>query len=633
MENRDDASTVPRLGEPTPASDRAADISDPDAELVAYSLGDRYAQGLMLGKGGMGEVRLCRDRAIGREVAMKVVQGAYATDREIRERFVREARVQAQLEHPAIVPVYDFGIDAEGHAYFTMKRVRGVTLEEIVERLRQRDPEMTRMYSRHRLLAAFVQVCRAIDYAHERGVLHRDLKPANVMLGPYGEVYVLDWGIARVRSASRDLDGSLGASRIDVAHDETAGAVLGTPQYMAPEQLRGEPLDERTDVYGLGEILFELLSLEPLHRHGLISARMSRDARSVDARPEVRNPESAVPPELSVTCVHACAHERDRRFASARELAEAVEAYLSGDRDVELRRELSAVHLERAREAASRALVPGAAPDERRTALAEAGRAVAFSPDDVRSRAVLVELLTRPPTSAPPEVLAAMEAEARDSHLKMLPRAALSLFLPWFLVVPGIAVLGIRDLTLVALAMFLYWGGAAHALVTHMTRRSNRNSQRRFTILMAAALAACSVFVGPLVLTPFLATTFAIAMVLHLRAENRVFVIGSMAFAVIVPTLLALFDVHPVKYAAGPSGALAIFPAAMDLPPTLTLVAMAVLHVTVIIAGGLYAVTFRKTMDALSLANRLQSWQLSHLVPEETAAAMSRPPPAMAATP
>ncbi len=165
---------------------------------------------------------------------------------DFRARFVREARVQAQLEHPAIVPVYDFGIDGAGQPFFTMKCVRGATLESAIDDLRRADETALRLFTRHKLLAAFVQVCLAVDFAHERGVIHRDLKPANVMLGGHGEVYVLDWGVAKVRSATRTLDPTAedAPEPVDDAPPEgttttksaptAAGAMLGTPGYMAP---------------------------------------------------------------------------------------------------------------------------------------------------------------------------------------------------------------------------------------------------------------------------------------------------------------------------------------------------------------------------------------------------------------
>ncbi|MCZ7681650.1 MAG: serine/threonine protein kinase [Sandaracinaceae bacterium] len=165
--------------------------------LSELGRGARYVRGAVIGAGGMGEVRLDRDRRIGREVAVKRLHAALGGREDTQARFLREARVQGQLEHPAIVPVYDLGAGEDGELYFTMKRVRGRTLADILADLAHGDAEAKKRFGRRRLLSAFSQVCLAIDYAHARGVMHRDLKPGNVMLGDWGEVYVLDWGSRR----------------------------------------------------------------------------------------------------------------------------------------------------------------------------------------------------------------------------------------------------------------------------------------------------------------------------------------------------------------------------------------------------------------------------------------------------
>ncbi len=288
---RDDAVTEIQARALAPTVQSAPrDIHDPDAEIRVLSSDERYEPGAPLGAGGMGEVRLCRDRMIGREVAVKKVLPAHAQVSESRARFAREARVQGQLEHPAIVPVYDFGVDHEGKPYFTMKRVRGVTLESVIDALRRGDEATSRTYTLHKLLGAFVHVCLAIDFAHEHGVLHRDLKPSNVMLGGYGEVYVLDWGLAKVRSATSDLEPDSKQAPLPSvdAYGSTpteVGSVLGTPGYMAPEQIRGAPADERTDVYALGSILFEILTHERLHGDGSVEVMTQRALDGIDARP------------------------------------------------------------------------------------------------------------------------------------------------------------------------------------------------------------------------------------------------------------------------------------------------------------------------------------------------------------
>ncbi|MBA2538972.1 MAG: serine/threonine protein kinase, partial [Deltaproteobacteria bacterium] len=152
------------------------------------NVSSHYAMGEVIGRGGMGEVSLALDRKIGRDVAIKRLRADAPTEDDV-ARFMREARIQARLDHPAIVPVYELGKDQAGKPYFTMKRLAGTTLTDMLS-----SPTATRQ----RLLRAFADVCRAIDFAHTRGVVHRDLKPGNIVLGEFGDVYVLDWGVARV---------------------------------------------------------------------------------------------------------------------------------------------------------------------------------------------------------------------------------------------------------------------------------------------------------------------------------------------------------------------------------------------------------------------------------------------------
>jgi serine/threonine protein kinase len=495
------------------------DIGDPDAEVAAVPAAQRYEIRSSLGEGGMGEVRLCRDRVIGRDVALKVVLRARASHGDFRARFVREARVQGQLEHPAIVPVYDFGVDEAGQPFFTMKRVRGVTLERAIEGLRRGDEAMARLYTKHKLLAAFVQVCLAVDFAHERGVIHRDLKPANVMLGGHGEVYVLDWGVAKVRSASRTLDPKVPAQaeRQDVSRasqadvdDGTksaptaAGAMLGTPGYMPPEQIRGDEVDARSDVYTLGAILFELLTYEVLHTGASIPAMMKRTLEGVDARASSRAPQRDVAPELEAICVRACALDPRERPRSARELADAIEAYLSGDRDLALRKTLAKVHLARARDAAARARVPSAPSTERTDALRELGRAVALDPQDDATLELLVAMLTEVPKEPPPEVREAVEAARAASAFRIMPRVASFYMLSSVLFLPLQLYLGVVDAWLVALPIvgWLIAGGAM--LVVHRFYPLSSPARKSLIALAAMAIAATSLYLGPLLLLPSL---------------------------------------------------------------------------------------------------------------------------------
>ncbi|MCK6593447.1 MAG: serine/threonine protein kinase, partial [Polyangiaceae bacterium] len=210
-----------------PPEKRAQAMSIVDAgehPVEASGLEQRYELITVLGTGGMGEVRLCKDRLIGRSVAMKVMHDELAAQSDLRERFLREVRIQGQLEHPSIVPVYDIGVDSKGGILFTMKRIRGMTLDTVLDGLRAGNAELSARYSRRKLLVAFSSVCLAVDFAHQRGVIHRDIKPENIILGDFGEVYVLDWGIAKVMSGGDAAD----VEALELTQDSMQQTALGS---------------------------------------------------------------------------------------------------------------------------------------------------------------------------------------------------------------------------------------------------------------------------------------------------------------------------------------------------------------------------------------------------------------------
>jgi len=615
------------------------DIADPDGEIPSFPLEQRYELRTSLGEGGMGEVRLCRDRVIGREVALKVIHATHAARGELRARFVREARVQGQLEHPAIVPVYDFGVDAEGQPFFTMKRVRGVTLESVLDVLRRADEATMRLYTLHKLLAAFVQVCFAIDFAHERGVVHRDLKPANIMLGGYGEVYVLDWGVAKVRSASSSFDASPSAPSIRVAGSATspeeivtgdktaptaAGAVLGTPGYMAPEQLRGDEVDARTDIYALGGILFELLTLEPLHGGGSIAAMMKRALEGADARASVRAPQRDVPPELEAACVRACAREPSNRHSSARELADAIEAYLSGDRDLELRRVLAKVHLERAREAALRAQVPEAPDAERTEALREVGRAVALDPTSSPALELLVTMLTQPPKKPPPEVLEAVEEARSESQRRMLPRVAFIYALSWFIFVPVQAYLGILDFKLIVAPIAAWTLSAVGVLVAYRYYATAQRFMKYQIVVSAIAIALSSVVFGPLLILPTMVVMSTMGTMFITRRDRRVFLILCNGLALLVPTLLAWLGYFPITHVVEGDRTVRIGLAAFAVTHDGLFAIMATSNLVLFAIGAKFAAQYRDALTSAETKNEVQAWQLRQLVPAEATRALAQ---------
>lgn len=215
---------------------------------------ERYVLLGRLGRGGMGSIFLVRDLQLGREVALKVLS-LPETEGELDARLAREARVLASLEHPGIVPVHELGRLADGRLYYTMKRVEGRTLHEHCK------AEGLGLRARVGLL---IKLCEALAFAHARGVLHRDLKPENIMVGSFGELLVMDWGLAALASEGGSKEAASDAS---TAGGDPAGGgpsgVLGTPGYMAPEQAAGAPVDARTDVYAVGGILADLAGETP----------------------------------------------------------------------------------------------------------------------------------------------------------------------------------------------------------------------------------------------------------------------------------------------------------------------------------------------------------------------------------
>ena len=306
-----------------------------------------------LGRGGRGRVFAAIDPDLGREVAVKLlVDTGSLTDIQL-ARFVAEAQITAQLDHPNIIPVHEMGVTTDGDIYFVMRRVRGISLEEVL--YGQPSQETKEFWTRHRFLRAFGQVCNAVAFAHDRGVLHRDLKPGNIMLGPFGEVFVVDWGVARLLQPTYDRTPAGGLSMIEpdaIGRHTTLrtqdGVAIGTPGYMSPEQVRGHPndLDARTDVWSLGTVLYELLSGQPAYVGTSPYDLMFQASKGPPVDLRLRVPEQRIPSEIADVCAKALTIDPLGRYLSAAELGDAVEAFLEGSR----RRSKAHTYLERAEE-------------------------------------------------------------------------------------------------------------------------------------------------------------------------------------------------------------------------------------------------------------------------------------------
>jgi serine/threonine-protein kinase len=296
---------------------------------------ERYTLSRLHATGGIGRVWLAHDDSLGRDVALKELRPERAAQPAVWARFLREARITGQLEHPGIVPIYEVGRRPDDQGpFYTMRFVRGRTLAEAAASYHQkRGRGEAGPLELRELLTAFVGICNAVAYAHSRGVLHRDLKPQNVVLGDYGEVIVLDWGLARLLGQP-DGDGDAGLRPVAVEAEgggTMQGQVLGTPAYMSPEQAEGrlDRLGPATDVYGLGAILYEILTGRAPFTGADTIAILRQVVHDSPARP--RSVVARTPAALEAVCLKALTKQPAERYASAKELAGEVQQWLAGE--------------------------------------------------------------------------------------------------------------------------------------------------------------------------------------------------------------------------------------------------------------------------------------------------------------
>jgi serine/threonine protein kinase/tetratricopeptide (TPR) repeat protein len=338
-------------GSPNPAhSDRARFETLPLTVGAPTSQGGRFRILRPHARGGLGEVHVALDTELNREVALKEIQSRHADHPQSRARFTLEAEITGGLEHPGIVPVYGLGTFADGRPYYAMRFIRGDSLAERINHFHRNDwtaREGQRSLERRKLLARFIDVCEAIQYAHDRGVLHRDLKPGNIMLGKYGETLVVDWGLAKPLGSAR---AQLSSSDVDAATlpDEPPlvptsgsrsaptemGAVVGTPAYMSPEQAggRGDEVAAASDVYGLGATLYALLTGRPPFdpREAEAHIALLKRVAAGDFRPP-RKVSPLIPKPLEAICLKAMALKPADRYVTPGQIRDDVEHWLADE--------------------------------------------------------------------------------------------------------------------------------------------------------------------------------------------------------------------------------------------------------------------------------------------------------------
>ena len=584
MDQEGEPDTLVR-GEPTAGSDSERG----DDETGVH---DVYAFGEVI-RGGMGEVVLAHDRRIGRDVAIKRLKAGAFTE-EDRARFLREARIQARLDHPAIVPVYELSRDDEGRPYFTMKRLAGVTMSELVT-----NPTTTRQ----RLLRAFADVCRAIDFAHSRGVVHRDLKPANISLGEFGEVYVLDWGVARVVD---DAPESVVTADIDTLEGaEDATHVLGSPGYMAPEQLGSPQVERPADVYALGAILFELLAGEALHPRGKQAAISSTLSTETVLSAAKRRPDRAVPPELDALCVQMLARDPGVR-PTARRVADRIEEFLDGDRDVARRKSMATDLVWSAR---------AALDDGRRAdAMRAAGRALALDPEAAGAAELVTTLMLEPPIEPSPELQTAL-SDADADVVRRRARTAILAYLTMASFLPIAWWNGIRNWPVVLAVFGISIGMALFA--EGLRRKPSRPLVEMVVYALgnAALLIMLTRMAGPFTFVPALACFMVASMMSYPAFVMRpVILIVIIVASFVVPIVLEIVGVMPQTWEIG-NGMLVSHAGALELEGSSSVTMVVGASIVTIVIAGVHAAVIAKAYRGAQRQLVMQTWHLRQLLP------------------
>lgn len=319
-----------------PDTTQGIKIGETDAPMPRQWLSGslKYTDFMPLTEGGTAELQTCLDKNLHRTVVYKTLHAHLQSSELETARFLREARVTAMIAHPGTVPVYELGRDRSGELFFTMKKLEGLDLRSILLAIAAKDRTVIEEYPLAVLVDVLIQTCQTVSYAHTQGVIHRDLKPANILVGAFGEVTVLDWGLAKVRGeqASTDVEEAVfkeatGKKAVSLELTQP-GKRYGTPLYMSPEQARGDDnLDERADVYNLGSILFEMITAKNLVWGNDVEEVLTQVLERPTPIPSEIAPDRDIPPQLEAICLRALEKAPEDRYQSVNELVQDLSAY------------------------------------------------------------------------------------------------------------------------------------------------------------------------------------------------------------------------------------------------------------------------------------------------------------------
>jgi serine/threonine protein kinase len=278
----------------------------------------KYTHFRALNSGGKATIVSCKDTNLGRRVVLKMLKPELSEDDVELRRLIREARITAQLQHPATVPLYELGQNDDGDWFFSMKNIEGHTLFEIIVGLSRHDEAIEQEFNLNRLLSILTQIGDALAYAHARGVIHRDVKPENIIVGMFGEVTLIDWGAAKVWGMPNDGD------------ENTKGQRGGTPLYMSPEQVTGHRLvDERTDIYSLGVVMYEMMAQREPFRGPDIRATFDNIVNQEPTPPREVAPDRFIPQQVEDICLKAMQKNPGDRFQTMRSMLDAINKFRS----------------------------------------------------------------------------------------------------------------------------------------------------------------------------------------------------------------------------------------------------------------------------------------------------------------